>query len=1621
MRRLRQLEQHAYHRPSAPSWAALLALLAFVSFPAAASAGRIRLVSGEIDTTAVSQPAPPGRSSSVRPRAPSADRLLAIVQLDGPIPSGWHASARDAGATVHSYLPDHAYLVGVSSAGIPALRALPEVSWVGVLPPPLTVHPRLRSRIVSSPGKSTRLVILSFEASPAKQLEAWGLRPRSRLTQMGWWDTRVELQISDAQLDRITSVFGVFMVDEAPRYQLFGERAAQTAAGNFLPGAPAPIGPGYSAFLASHALGGAGLVAQVQDDGLDVGDDSNLPGTAHPDLLGRIAGIFNATSDPLGDGVAGHGEINAGIIAGNAVVGTTDGDGYLLGQGVAPDAYVYVTKIFRNDGQFDIGSFSLTDLATTAQDAGAIVSNNSWGAPINAYTTDSAEFDALARDADPGQPGHQPMIYFFAAGNDGPGAGTLGTPATAKNVISVGAAENSDADGLDGCNVGPSGADDRRDLVFFSSRGPATDGRQGVTLVSVGTHQQGPASQSPAYDGSGVCDQYWPAGQTDYARSSGTSHSTPTAAGIALLIYEWFEEQLAPLGHSKSPSPALMKAVLSATATDLVGGDDGNGGTLPSAPNTLQGWGSVNLSTLLDAGEHVYSLDQTQVFTSAGQSFEVDVSRVDPTAPIKIALAWTDPPALPLASPALVNDLDLVVLDGGATYLGNVLSGGSSTTGGTPDALNNLESVYLSTPTGGAVTVRVEATNIAGDALPGTGGETEQDFALFVWNAIEQSSAGTVWLATDPTTCDGSLGLFVSDLDLRGAGAQGIAMTTSGGDAETVSLLETAASSGLFVGQTPLVDAAVHVGDGILQVADGAFVEAAYADADDGTGSPAIVIDSAPADCTPPDITNIQASSLGETSAVITFETSEPADSRVEYGPTCSQLTHSRPGDGAQSTHAVDLTGLSSDADYSYRVSASDAAGNERIDDNGGSCHSFRTLASGAFLTELFTFDNDLTNKTLFFRPDGSGAFYEVCVTTASGFPTDPSGGTVLSLGDDDAVEIIPSGKTVPFFGTQYASFWLSSNGYLTFGSADTEHLESIGAHFTLPRISALFDDLDPSVAGTITVRQLPDRMVVSFENVPQYLVFDANSFQVEIFFSGEIRITILTHGAADGLVGLSDGQGIPSGFVESDFSASSVCTALDANLGFELAGLDGWIASDLASPFLSLLVGGAGVTPGFGLFTSAPTEGSFALLHGFDGSAGTIRVERDLSLPAASSVTLRFDYRAGWDLLNFGATQPRTFQVVVEPAGGGAPLQTDVVLVAQVGTLQPDTGDLAGAVDLTPFAGQSIRIAFEWILLESSSGPAFFQLDGVTVDAPPATITIAGTVMSGGIGVEGVVLAGLPGAPTTDVAGLYSVAVPSPFSGVVTPQRFGFVFDPPSRTYVNATIDLLAEDYSATDERIEVSFDFESGLQGFTVDNASGVGGGLWHVATSCESATPGHTSPSSLYYGIDSTCSYDAGGLPSEGSIISPPVAIPDGAGVQLSFSYLLETEGQPGYDLARVLASVDAGAFEPVASNDGATGLMALFDGPLEWQRAEVDLTSLFASGSNHTVRVRFEFATVDGVANDHSGLYIDDVVIAHAGGASLPPGVPVGAPHWVLALLMAVVGVHGLVRRTGAPAV
>jgi len=169
-------------------------------------------------------------------------------------------------------------------------------------------------------------------------------------------------------------------------------------------------------------------------------------------------------------------------------------------------------------------------------------------------------------------------------------------------------------------------------------------------------------------------------------------------------------------------------------------------------------------------------------------------------------------------------------------------------------------------------------------------------------------------------------------------------------------------------------------------------------------------------------------------------------------------------------------------------------------------------------------------------------------------------------------------------------------------------------------------------------------------------------------------------------------------------------------NCGFESGDFTGWVLTDITNPFFDAVVDTAGVTPGFGFFASAPTQGTFAALSGFDGAGpGAIEFAQDVSLPTGAD-TLTFDYRAAYQL-TFGATVDREFRVEVQPSGGGAALASEVLLVAMAGDTVTDTGALVGAVDVSAFAGQAVRVAFVLDVPENFTGPAFFQLDNVSLD----------------------------------------------------------------------------------------------------------------------------------------------------------------------------------------------------------------------------------------------------------------------------------------------------------------
>jgi hypothetical protein len=788
---------------------------------------------------------------------------------------------------------------------------------------------------------------------------------------MGWHET-VATVPSDALLE-LAAIGSVFLVEHRATPSMFGERGAMTVAGVVSRETGEPLGPGYRDWLASHGLdGGEGLIVQVMDDGVSLGGQT---GAEHPDFGDRLIAHFNATADAAADGIGGHGTINASIIMGSAAIPNLDLDGYLLGQGVAPSAEAVNTKIFRNSGTFDIGDFTFTDLVVQASRQGAEFSSNSWGCGVlggcnGDYDSDAALFDALTRDADPELPGNQPMTFVFASGNDGRSIGggfnSVASPGTAKNVITVGASENSDAWATDGCNWGPSSADRLFELAPFSSRGPTDDGRIGVDLVAPGTHVFGAGSRSPAFSALIVCgsqdndrqapatEAYFPPGQFDHLWSSGTSHATPLVAGAAMVVHELFRDvlSLGPDEHPAVPSPALIRAILTSTATDLAGESDGLNGTLGPVPDPEQGWGLVSLSRLMEMQAHLHTADQETLFTETGETWEVSLSVADPAQPMRLALCWTDAPGNPLAADPLVNDLDLIVEADGETYRGNVFSGGVSVSGGDGDRLETLEQVFLTNPPTSRATVRVEAHRLVGDGVPGNGEPFDQDFALFVWNAEVLTSTAFVAAERHLVGPGQTLRVTAGDLDLQGAGSVNVSAETTSGDAELLSLTEVPMEPGRFWGEVAIALGSPEI-DGAIQAADGDLIQLLLFDADRGDGTSAVASDEVTVDASPASAVSAEIEAIDAGSIRVRVITDEPTVAEFGLGVVCGlPITFESSALGV--THEVLFEGLAGCTVHTVSFEIRDQAQNETASPG---CLEATTLQPGEILREDFEGD----------------------------------------------------------------------------------------------------------------------------------------------------------------------------------------------------------------------------------------------------------------------------------------------------------------------------------------------------------------------------------------------------------------------------------------------------------------------------------------------------------------------------------------------------------------------------------------------------------------------------------------------------------------------------------------
>jgi len=197
------------------------------------------------------------------------------------------------------------------------------------------------------------------------------------------------------------------------------------------------------------------------------------------------------------------------------------------------------------------------------------------------------------------------------------------------------------------------------------------------------------------------------------------------------------------------------------------------------------------------------------------------------------------------------------------------------------------------------------------------------------------------------------------------------------------------------------------------------------------------------------------------------------------------------------------------------------------------------------YYTELFL-ENvkpfDLCNKSVLFVPVEGGG-YEAIARDIDALPSDATVGTRLRLGDDDALYVGLTGGRVQFFGQDYSGFYVGSNGYITFNQPDYEYRTGTDAHFAKKRLSVFFQDLNPAAGGAVYCKEMADRMVVSWLNVPVFGNTSPNTFCAELFFDGKIRLSWLQTVRTKTLAGLSNGGGKPADFMDTDFSAYNTYT----------------------------------------------------------------------------------------------------------------------------------------------------------------------------------------------------------------------------------------------------------------------------------------------------------------------------------------------------------------------------------------------------------------------------------------------------------------------------------------------
>jgi PKD repeat protein len=390
--------------------------------------------------------------------------------------------------------------------------------------------------------------------------------------------------------------------------------------------------------------------------------DTNTPSGRHYD--GEGIGVVCRDDGAVGPHIDFQGRIDQEFVGpyrgthGDGVSGIMAGAGNLnpRNRGMASAADLWI---------LDYEDHFLDETMDLFFNHNAIITNSSYSNGCNAgYTVITETVDGQLWN-------NQTLLHVFSAGNSnnnncGYGAGNqwgniTGGHKQAKNCI---ATANLFADAS---------------LVNSSSRGPAHDGRLKPDIAANGQ------------------DQISTSTSNTYQSFGGTSGAAPGIAGIAAMLQDAHRE----LNNDDLAPAPLIKAILMNSANDL-----GNKG-----PDYKYGWGHVN------AFRGALTLEENRYLTAEVMPGETNMHTItipDGVVQSRVMVYWADPQSTVMTNKALVNDIDIKMVDASGTeYLPWLLDPTpdpiilDTPAGNGNDHLNNVEQVAIDNPVPGDYTLEV--------------------------------------------------------------------------------------------------------------------------------------------------------------------------------------------------------------------------------------------------------------------------------------------------------------------------------------------------------------------------------------------------------------------------------------------------------------------------------------------------------------------------------------------------------------------------------------------------------------------------------------------------------------------------------------------------------------------------------------------------------------------------------------------------------------------------------------------------------------------------------------------------------------------------------------------------